>query len=80
MANYRYTSNKRADDQTTRIILEGSSSDPKRYVDLGGEIELSDKEVQQLNKHHRLTQVDEQSKSAASAEAEEKPASGRGRN
>lgn len=68
MGLYRYTSNKAADDQTTRVILEGTSSDPQRYVDLGGEIELSDEERQQLSRRHRFNEVDEQTKSATGVE------------
>lgn len=57
MPKVKYTSNKGQGDGTTRIILEGTSTEPERFVDQGGEIELTDKELASLRKRHNFSEV-----------------------
>ena len=55
MGKYVYEGNKGADDGTSRIILEGTFEDPTSFVDLGGEVELTDEQFEQLSEHYVLT-------------------------
>lgn len=45
---YRYTGHKKVGPPPARIVLEGSITNPERYVDLKGQIELEDEEVESL--------------------------------
>ena len=63
MAVYRYEGNKDPLDQTELIVLDGSLESGGRRVSLGGEVELSDDEVENLRQFHNLRKVDEGSSS-----------------
>lgn len=45
---YTYKGSKVPGKGAGRVILEGSVSDPKRYVDVGKDIDLSEDEVKNL--------------------------------
>lgn len=57
MANktYRWNGPKNKTDGSERLILEGGSVNPERYVDLKGEIDLSQEEYDQLSKTQRFS-------------------------
>lgn len=46
--DYKFGGSKTPGDGTNRLVLEGTSVNPDRYVDVGGTIELSDDEVKEL--------------------------------
>lgn len=72
---YRFKGSKRQGDNTERLILEGSVEDPKRFVDRGGTVELSDDEVTELraSKYEFVKVSDEQ---AESDSGEQEPVKG----
>lgn len=47
METYRFTGSKVQGDNTQRIILEGSTSDPKRFIDRGNSGEMTEEEVKE---------------------------------
>lgn len=56
--NYRFTGMKESGEKVDRIILEGSSHEPVRWIDLGGEGELTESEVTELRASgHKLSKV-----------------------
>lgn len=74
MAKYKFKGRKTHGDTTARLVLEGSTSDPKRYVDRDGEIELTDEEVESLRKNgydfHKVGESEEEQKSASGLSGE----------
>lgn len=45
---YRLLGMKGQGEKVDRVVLEGSSADPVRYIDLGGEGDLTEEEVKDL--------------------------------
>lgn len=58
MPQVRWTSNKKQGDSTSRIVLEGTSSNPVREIRKGGEGELSEEELSRYSKRYRFTKLD----------------------
>jgi hypothetical protein len=58
--DYKFLGMKADWDRTNRLILEGTSTNPERYVDRGGTIKLSDEEAERLKKSGvKLRKADE---------------------
>lgn len=72
---YRFDGTKNEGEKVDRIVLEGSSTDPTRWIDLNGEAELSPEEVESLRergyKLHKTssTSVDEPQGSGETGES-----------
>jgi hypothetical protein len=68
---YKFTGMKDLGTHVDRIIVEGSTSNPERYVDLGGTIELTEEEASDLKASgHKLTKQSEESSKDDSGEGE----------
>lgn len=51
-ATYRLVGAKEPGERIDRLVLEGSSTNPVRYIDLGGEGELTEAEAEVARKEH----------------------------
>lgn len=58
MPTVRWTSNKQRGDNTSRLVLEGTSSDPVREIRLGDVGELSDEELSRHAARRNFTTED----------------------
>lgn len=69
---YRLTGHKEPGRRVSRLILEGTTSDPKRFVDNGGVIDLTSDEVTDLRKRgYELKKLDaEQAKAVEDEQGE----------
>jgi len=83
VATYKYGGIKPDGDSrkgivSSRLILEGPSSDPKRSVELGGEVELSDEEYEGLKSRYKFTKVGDSDGDNGSADDKDKAGEGSG--
>lgn len=69
---YKFVGMKDAGYNVERIIVEGSTSNPERYVDKGGTIELTDEEVKHLRGlgHNLVKQGGEEKAEESDGESE----------
>lgn len=60
MTLVRWTGNKRPGDGTSRIVLEGTSSNPVREISRGGApAELSEEELEQYGQRYEFSEGEE---------------------
>ncbi len=58
MQTVRWTGNVNKGDRSCRIVFTGTPAEPKRFITLGGEGELTDRELAKYSKRHQFTPVD----------------------
>jgi hypothetical protein len=56
---YKFGGSKTEGREVSRLILEGSSTNPTRYVDLGGSVELTDEEYERFKGSYKLRKTDD---------------------
>lgn len=49
-ARYKLLGTKNQGEQIARVVLEGSTSNPKRWIDLDGRADLTESEVERLRR------------------------------
>lgn len=78
---YKWTENLFPGDRSRRIIFEGTTSAPERFIDFGGEAELSEDDLAQWSTRHKFEALDgeelkaynEDKKAAEKAEEDGEP-------
>lgn len=51
-SRYKLVGAKGQGERVDRLVLEGTSSNPTRYIDLGGEGDMTEKEAETARKEH----------------------------
>jgi hypothetical protein len=49
---YKLMGSKGSGERVDRVVLEGTTANPVRYIDLGGEAEMTEEEAKQVSAEH----------------------------
>lgn len=67
--SYKFNGTKTPGEVVNRLVLEGSSTNPARYVEVGSTIELTDEEVKDLrSRNFNLTKASDDSEESRSSQ------------